>query len=105
MTMSIAVDVTTIPRIKHAEAMQITAVENRKVAAALGNLQPGDWAKPTDCTRWDVRALAAHMVGSPPARRPSPPPTALRPTTLPDLRSDETNVVLVRSGADSVREE
>jgi uncharacterized protein (TIGR03083 family) len=64
MTMSTAVDVTTIPRIKHAEAMQITAVENRKFAAALGNLQPGDWTKPTDCARWDVRALAAHVVGS-----------------------------------------
>jgi uncharacterized protein (TIGR03083 family) len=64
MTMSTAVDVTTIPRIKHAEAMQITAVENRKFAAALGKLRPGDWAKPTDCARWDVRALAAHVVGS-----------------------------------------
>lgn len=64
MTMSTAVDVRMIPRIKHAEAMQVTAVENRKFAAALGNLQPGDWAQPTDCTRWDVRALAAHVVGS-----------------------------------------
>jgi len=64
MTMSTAVDVTTIPRIKHAEAMQTAAVENGKFAAALRSLQPGDWAKPTDCARWDVRALAAHVVGS-----------------------------------------
>lgn len=64
MTMSTAVDVTTIPRITHAEAMRITAVENRKFAAALRNLEPGDWAKPTDCARWDVRALTAHVVGS-----------------------------------------
>ncbi|MGB8961524.1 MAG: maleylpyruvate isomerase family mycothiol-dependent enzyme [Pseudonocardiaceae bacterium] len=62
--MSTAVDVTTIPRITHAEAMRITAVENRKFAAALRNLEPGDWAKPTDCARWDVRALTAHVVGS-----------------------------------------
>jgi len=48
MTMSTAVDVTTIPRIKHAEAMQTAAVENGKFAAALRSLQPGDWAKPTD---------------------------------------------------------
>ncbi|MDT4893744.1 MAG: hypothetical protein QOE97_2779, partial [Pseudonocardiales bacterium] len=27
-------------------------------------LRPDDWAKPTDCARWDVRALAAHVVGS-----------------------------------------
>jgi hypothetical protein len=69
MTMSTAVDVTTIRRIKHAEAMQITAVESRKFAAALRNLQPGDWGKPTDCARWDVRALAAHVVGSAAVRR------------------------------------
>jgi uncharacterized protein (TIGR03083 family) len=59
-----ALDVTTILRIKHREAMQIAAVENRRFAAALDALQPGDWAKPTDCARWDVRALAAHVVGS-----------------------------------------
>ncbi|MDT4926934.1 MAG: hypothetical protein QOG01_4647 [Pseudonocardiales bacterium] len=64
MTMTTAVDVTTIPRIKHAEAMQIAAVENRRFAAALRSLRPGDWTKPTDCARWDVRALAAHVVGS-----------------------------------------
>jgi hypothetical protein len=62
------VDVRTIPRIKHAEAMQLTAVENRKFAAALGNLQPGDWAEPTDCARWDVRVLAATWSVRPPVR-------------------------------------
>jgi hypothetical protein len=34
MTMSAAVDVTTIPRINHGEAMRIAAVENRRFAAA-----------------------------------------------------------------------
>jgi hypothetical protein len=29
----------------------------------LGNLQPGDWAKPTDCIRWDVRAVAGSAAG------------------------------------------
>jgi uncharacterized protein (TIGR03083 family) len=58
------VDVATIQRIQHAEAMQIAAVENRKFAAALRDVRPDDWAKPTDCSRWDVRALAAHVVGS-----------------------------------------
>jgi uncharacterized protein (TIGR03083 family) len=63
MTIS-AVDVTTIPRIKHAEAMAIAEVENRRFGAALRGLRPADWVKPTDCTRWDVRGLAAHVVGS-----------------------------------------
>jgi uncharacterized protein (TIGR03083 family) len=58
------VEVRTIPRIAHTEAMQIAAVENRKFAAALRQLRPEDWAKPTDCSRWDVRALVAHVVGS-----------------------------------------
>jgi uncharacterized protein (TIGR03083 family) len=57
-------DVRSIPRIKHAEAMQIAAVENDKFGAALRRLRPGDWAKPTDCARWDVRGLAAHVDGS-----------------------------------------
>ena len=62
--MTTAVDVSTIPRIKHAEAMRIADVEVDKVAATLRNLEAGDWTKRTDCPRWDVRALAAHMVGS-----------------------------------------
>lgn len=57
-------EVGAVPRIKHAEAMEIAAVENDKFAAALRHLRPEDWAKPTDCARWDVRALAAHVVGS-----------------------------------------
>jgi uncharacterized protein (TIGR03083 family) len=62
--MTTTVDVRTIPRIMHAEAMRIADVESQRVAATLSNLEPSDWAKPTDCPRWDVRALVAHMVGS-----------------------------------------
>jgi uncharacterized protein (TIGR03083 family) len=58
------VDVTTIARIKHDEAMRIAEVENRKFGEALRTLRADDGIKPTDCTRWDVRALAAHVVGS-----------------------------------------
>jgi uncharacterized protein (TIGR03083 family) len=64
MTMTTALDVTTIPRIKHREAMQIAVVENRRFASAMSALRADDWVKPTDCARWDVRALAAHVVGS-----------------------------------------
>jgi uncharacterized protein (TIGR03083 family) len=64
MIMTTSTDVTAIPRITHPEAMRIADVEARKVAATLRDLGPEDWAKPTDCPRWDVRALAAHMVGS-----------------------------------------
>ena len=44
--------------------MAITARENEKFAALLADLDDDDWSKPTDCDRWDVRALAAHVVGS-----------------------------------------
>jgi uncharacterized protein (TIGR03083 family) len=57
-------DVTTVPRIAHGEAMQIAAVENARFATLLRSFEPGDWAKPTDCTLWDARAVAAHVVGS-----------------------------------------
>ena len=57
-------DVTTVPRIAHDEAMRIAAVENTKFEGLLRSFEPGDWTKPTDCVLWDVRALAAHVVGS-----------------------------------------
>jgi uncharacterized protein (TIGR03083 family) len=57
-------DVRAIPRIAHEEAMQIAAVENDRFTAQLRGFDDADWTKPTDCTRWDVHALASHVVGS-----------------------------------------
>jgi uncharacterized protein (TIGR03083 family) len=57
-------DVGTVPRIAHDEAMQIAQVENDRFARQLRSFDQADWTKPTDCTRWDVRALAAHVIGS-----------------------------------------
>jgi uncharacterized protein (TIGR03083 family) len=57
-------DVQGIPRIQHDEAMAITAVENQKLADQLRSFTAVDWSKPTDCTRWDVRAVASHLVGA-----------------------------------------
>ena len=61
---SAAIDVTTIKRITHDEAMAIAAVENRKFDEQLRSLDADDWSRPTACDRWDVRAVAAHVVGS-----------------------------------------
>ena len=58
------VDVSSINRIDHDEAMQITAVENRKFGDMMRALSPEQWSTPTECPRWDVRAMAAHLVGS-----------------------------------------
>jgi uncharacterized protein (TIGR03083 family) len=58
------VDVSTVDRIGHDEAMRITAAERRAFADAIAGIGDGDWARPTDCDRWDVHGLVAHVVGS-----------------------------------------
>jgi uncharacterized protein (TIGR03083 family) len=44
-------------------AMQLAATEYERVIQLLQSLTPEDWAKPTDCPGWDVRAMASHMLG------------------------------------------
>jgi uncharacterized protein (TIGR03083 family) len=57
-------DVGTIPRIVHDEAMRVAAVENERFSAQLRTFDDADWHQPTDCARWDVHALASHVVGA-----------------------------------------
>ncbi|MDQ6649350.1 MAG: maleylpyruvate isomerase family mycothiol-dependent enzyme [Actinomycetota bacterium] len=49
--------------LERATAMQLAADEYDRFLAQLRRLQPGDWAKPTECPGWDVRALVGHVVG------------------------------------------
>jgi hypothetical protein len=58
-----------IGRIEHREAMALTAVDNQRCLGLLRMLGPQDWSQPTDCTRWDVRAVVAHLVDRRAARR------------------------------------
>jgi len=58
------IDTTSIDRIGHDEAMAITAAENRKFGELLRSLSAEQWSTQTECARWDVRAMAAHLVGS-----------------------------------------
>ena len=44
-------------------AMRLAATEYQRFADLLRSLCPGDWAKPTECPGWDVRAVAAHALG------------------------------------------
>ncbi len=46
-----------------AVARRIAATEYDRVVATFERLAPDDWGRPTDCTDWDVRAMAGHMVG------------------------------------------
>ena len=44
-------------------AMRLAAAEYDRVVATLERLTPEQWATPTDCTGWDVRAMAGPCLG------------------------------------------
>jgi uncharacterized protein (TIGR03083 family) len=55
-----------IPRrsnLDHASAIRLAEVEYGRCVAVLRDLEPADWTRPTDCSAWDVRQLACHMLG------------------------------------------
>lgn len=56
-------DVTTIPPIGRSEVEHLAATEYRRMVEQLRSLGDDDWAKPTECPLWDVRAMAGHSVG------------------------------------------
>lgn len=49
--------------LKRDVAMQLAATEYDRVLSLLRSLPEQAWTQPTDCTGWDVRALASHMLG------------------------------------------
>lgn len=61
--MMTATRVETIPPITRAEAEGLARTEYARVADQLRSLTADDWSKPTDCPRWDVRAVAGHSTG------------------------------------------
>jgi uncharacterized protein (TIGR03083 family) len=44
-------------------AMRLAATEYQRFLDLLRALGPGDWARPTECRGWDVRAMASHALG------------------------------------------
>jgi uncharacterized protein (TIGR03083 family) len=62
MSTEMVIKASEIPRIKHDEAMAITAAENRRLWELLIDIKPNEWSLPTDCTRWDVRAIVVHLI-------------------------------------------
>jgi uncharacterized protein (TIGR03083 family) len=47
----------------HALAMRLAATEYARVVTLLEQLTPEQWAAPTECPGWDVRAMAGHVLG------------------------------------------
>ena len=58
-----ATRVETIPSIRPEEVEALARTEYTRFADQLRSLAPEDWEKPTDCTLWDVRAVAGHSAG------------------------------------------
>ncbi|MEP6659349.1 MAG: maleylpyruvate isomerase family mycothiol-dependent enzyme [Acidimicrobiales bacterium] len=46
-----------------AEAVTLAATENERALDQLRSLSDADWSNPTDCSAWNVRALAGHVLG------------------------------------------
>jgi uncharacterized protein (TIGR03083 family) len=58
-----ATDVGAVPRVTHQEWAELGTAEFQRVIDLLGDLTPDEWAAPTVCEPWDVRAMAGHMLG------------------------------------------
>jgi len=51
------------PALDRDTAYRLAATEYERFVALLGELEPGDWPRPTECAAWDVRAMAGHVLG------------------------------------------
>jgi uncharacterized protein (TIGR03083 family) len=54
----------TVDRIRRPEARVLAEREFTRFADLAASLSDADWSQPTDCTGWDVRAMALHVLGS-----------------------------------------
>jgi uncharacterized protein (TIGR03083 family) len=53
-----------IAPLTHEQAMEIAGAEWDRLLGVIDSLRPEDWARPTDCTDWDVRAMLGHILGA-----------------------------------------
>lgn len=51
-------------RITRSEARLLAEEEFVRFADTVASLTPDEWVAPTDCTGWDVRKMALHVLGS-----------------------------------------
>ena len=55
--------VSAIPPIRRAEGALLSRVQYERFADVLDSLDASEWAAATDCTNWDVKAVASHVYG------------------------------------------
>ena len=46
------------------EGLRLSRVQYVRLADVLDSLRDDEWAAPTDCAGWDVKAVAAHVLGN-----------------------------------------
>ena len=63
MTTSQLAPAALLPQTLPAEAAGLITEQLTAYIAELRDLDPDDWSQPTDCARWDVRRIAAHIAG------------------------------------------
>jgi len=51
-------------RIDRPEARRLAEEEFQRFAKLAAELTPDEWTLPTDCSAWDVRKIALHVLGS-----------------------------------------
>ena len=51
------------PALDRAAAYRLAATEYERFLRLVRDLAPADWARPTACPGWDVRAMTAHVLG------------------------------------------
>jgi uncharacterized protein (TIGR03083 family) len=56
-------DIAEVPLIQRPESIELARTESARMARALRALDDDAWSAPTDCTLWDVRDMAGHVLG------------------------------------------
>ena len=55
--------VDSLPGLSHSEALRLAESQMSALENELRRLDPDDWDAPTDCDRWSVHDIVAHIVG------------------------------------------
>jgi uncharacterized protein (TIGR03083 family) len=64
MTTDRTASTTSTDRIERPEAKELALREFDRFAETVASLTPEEWATDTECTGWDVRTMALHVLGS-----------------------------------------
>ena len=81
------------PVMERGAAMTLAATEYARTAALFESLTPSQWALPTDCPGWDVRAVAGHVLGM--AQMTATLPALARQQMAAQKGSKQTGTVMI----------